>query len=184
MQLKNFRYIETQFTFMTSAKNVRVPEKYSVLYERTSWQPMNEKDLERLYDEIRGGIFHTDRIYLDPYFTHELAARRYVFWAQDLVSQGHIPYKVTFEGEDVGFFIYKPIEKNLYRGALSGVYREFLDTGLGVLISYAGSMMLLKEKNANSIGSCSSNNLPIIRIHLEFGASIKSLDYIFIKHTN
>ena len=30
MQLKNFRYIETQFTFMTSAKNIRITEKYSV----------------------------------------------------------------------------------------------------------------------------------------------------------
>ncbi len=183
MQMNNFRYIETQFTFMTSAKNVRIPEKYSVLYEQTSWQLMNEKDLERLYDEIRGGIFHTDRIYLDPYFTHELAAQRYLFWIQDLVSQGHLPYKVTFEGEDVGFFINKPIEKNLYRGVLNGAYRKILDSGMGVLTAYATSMFL-KEKNLNVTGASSSNNISMVRISLEFGSTIKSLDYIFIKHTH
>ncbi len=181
MQMKNFLYIESQFTFNTNAKNIVFPDKYSVLYEKTSWQLMNEKDLSRLYDEIRSGIFHTDRVYLDPYFTHELAAQRYIFWTKDLVEQGFTPYKVNFDGDDVGFFVQKPIEKNLYRGVLSGVYHDFLDTGMGLLVSYAGCM-LNKEKNINCIGACSSNNLKMLRVSLEFGSHIKKMEYVFIKH--
>ena len=103
MQSKNFQCIESAITTMTDLQNFNISDRYARFKKQISYQPMNEKDLSRLYEEIQSGIFKTDRIYLDPYFTHESAAQRYVFWVQDLVEQENIPYKVKFRNEDIGF---------------------------------------------------------------------------------
>ena len=37
--------------------------------------------------ELRSGLFDTDRVYLDPYFTKEQASNRYVNWIKDEMSR-------------------------------------------------------------------------------------------------
>ena len=51
---------------------------YIVEYSR-----MDQADMEFMYENIRNGVFKTDRVSLDPHFTPEQAANRYVCWIED-----------------------------------------------------------------------------------------------------
>lgn len=183
LQLQNLgcTFIETAITLSYDLKKFRVDEKYKMFCENCSWELMNDQDLIQLYDEIKSGIFETDRIYLDPYFSAEQAANRYIFWIQDLVKQNLIPHKVIFDGETVGFFVNKP-EGKKYKGLLAGVYHKYLKSGLGFLVQYAG---LTYEKSQNAtyhFGNVSSNNLSVLKVCIELGGTIKDMQYILIKH--
>lgn len=174
-------FIETAITLSYDLKEFCVSEKYKMFCDECSWELMNDQDLVKLYDEIKLGIFSTDRIYLDPYFSAEQAANRYIFWIQDLVSQNLIPHKVIFDGETVGFFCNKP-EGKKYKGVLASVYKNFKGTGMGFLIHYAALAYEQSRGFEYHIGNISSNNLPVLKINVELGSKINDMQYILIKH--
>lgn len=182
LQGKGCLFIETAITLQNDLKNIFVDGKYKPLCNKCSWALMSDKDLTRLYDEIKAGIFQTDRIYLDPYFSKEVAANRYVFWTQDLVAQNCLPHKIIFGDKVIGFFLDKAQDDGSTKGLLAGIYHEFLKTGLGFLVQYAG---FARAKSINApyrTLNVSSNNLPVIKINLELGAKINKLEYVLIKH--
>lgn len=104
IQSQGFRFIEASLTFSWNLCNWTLDEKFQPLCDQCTYAPMNDADIEIMLSEIKSGIFKTDRVYLDPYFTHEQAAQRYVNWAKDLIERGATPYKVMYQGENVGFF--------------------------------------------------------------------------------
>lgn len=107
IQSRGFRFIEAAMTFSCDLRNWTLDEKFKPFCDQCTYAPMNDADIEIMFTEIKKGIFKTDRVYLDPYFTHEQAAQRYVNWAKDLIERGVTPYKVMYQGEPVGFFITK-----------------------------------------------------------------------------
>ena len=44
---------------------------------------MDEKEWSIMQEQIKGGMFQTDRIILDSYFTPEQAANRYILWMDE-----------------------------------------------------------------------------------------------------
>ena len=112
IQSRGFKFIEAAMTFSWNLHGWTLNDEFKPFCEQCTYAPMNDDDIAEMFSEIKRGIFKTDRVYLDPYFTHEQAAQRYVNWAQDLIDRGVVPYKVMYMGETVGFFIteYPPPE--------------------------------------------------------------------------
>ena len=152
------------------------------LADSISWEKMNEDDIEILFKEIRGNIFKTDRIILDPYFTMEQAANRYVYWTKDLIAQGCSPHKIMYNGEVVGFVLNKEIKPGIYDGLLAGTYAAYEGTGMGVCIQYAGIKNALESNATKYIGHVSANNPPVLKSLEAIGFDIKLIEYILIKH--
>ena len=43
---------------------------------------------EEMKIEISNGLFDSDRIYIDPFFSKEKAAQRYINWTEDELKRG------------------------------------------------------------------------------------------------
>ena len=181
-QSEGFQFIEAAITLENDLKKIVVPKRLQLLAKSISWEIMNEADLDNLYSEIRGNIFKTDRIILDPYFTKEQAANRYVNWTKDLVSQGNVPYKIMYNNDVVGFVLNKEIKQGVYDGLLAGTYAAFEGTGMGVCIQYAGIKSAMEKDATKYIGHVSANNPAVLKSLEAIGFEIKLIEYIFIKH--
>ena len=135
---------------------------------------MNDDDVQVMLAEIRKGIFKTDRIYLDPYFTHEQAAQRYVNWATDMLKRGHSAYKVMYRGETIGFF----------NGALGGVYSKFTGTGMGLFVQYSTLDAARHGGQIKAEAVVSSNNPEVINLRIKLGCLIGKMNSVFVKHND
>lgn len=174
VQSQGAKYIESLITFQCDLRMWKLPESLKDICALSSYAPMNNADIEIMFDEIRKGIFKTDRIYLDTYFTHEQAAQRYINWSQDMISKGHIPCKVMYRGETIGFF----------NDALSGVYSKFLGTGMGLFVQYACIDVVRYVGQTKAYAVVSSNNPSVINLNIKLGRQIKSINYIFVIHND
>lgn len=182
IQNQGYQFIEAAITLTHNLKNIIIPKRLLRICENCSWQIMNEIELEQLSEEINKNIFKTDRIYIDPQFSKKLAAQRYDFWVKDLIQAGHLPYKVIYQGDIIGFFLNKQIDDRVYDGLLAATYDAYEGTGMGYCIQYAGLMSAVERGAKKYIGHISGNNPAVSRVLLSIGFSIKEIDYIFIKH--
>lgn len=186
-QSKGYSFIEVSIKLEYNYKKLKyqlpqLSKGVQKLCERCTYAPMDNEDLQQMKSEINKNIFHTDRIYIDPYFTFNQAAKRYNLWIDDLMSKGNIPYKYIFDGNSVGFFINQKITPRLYNSILGGVYTDYLGTGMGLPTMYASFMYFINNNIDRAITHVSSNNPEILKLHTTFGAVIKELSYVFIKH--
>ena len=181
-QNKGYSFIEAAITLELNINKMNIPRRLLRICEKCSWEVMDETGLGQLSGEIRKNIFQTDRVYFDPAFTKEQAARRYDLWVGDLVQEGHIPYKVMLNHEVAGFFLNKSISGTVFDGLLAATYDGYEGSGMGYCIQYA-AIMSAKERGAEKyMGHVSGNNPAILKVLLSIGFSIKKLEYIFIRH--
>ena len=174
VQSQGAKYIESLITFQCNLRTWKLPESLKDICALSSYAPMNDSDIEIMFDEIRKGIFKTDRVYLDPYFTHEQAAQRYINWSKDMLKQGHTPYKIIYQGVPVGFHLH----------SLAGVYSEFTGIGMGLFVQYSCIDVLQKSGQIKENAVVSSNNPEVVNIRIKLGCQIKSTKYIFVMHND
>lgn len=187
-QGKGYFFIETAIELEFNFKklgydSLDVPKGLQKICDRCSWGPMDARDLEQLHMEVHKNIFTTDRVFVDPAFTKKQAAQRYDFWIQDLVQQGSIPFRVALDGETFGFFVDKEIAPAVYHSVLGGVYTEHKGPGLGYVLYYADFMSRVERRMERSVTSVSGSNPASLRLQVGFGAEIKELTYVLVKHT-
>ncbi|MBR1741595.1 MAG: hypothetical protein IJ733_06940 [Lachnospiraceae bacterium] len=157
-QKSGYSFMEAAILLENRLSERTFPKKMGKILEKITWEQMNSEDLKLLYNEIRKGIFKTDRIVLDPFFSKDQAAHRYECWTKDLVKGGDIPYKVAYQGKVVGFFLNKEVKQGVFDGLLAGTYSEYEGSGMGVCIQFAG-LEYAREKNGKKyIGHVSANN--------------------------
>ena len=174
IQSRGFRFIEVSMNMYCDLRDWTLKDEFKPICEQCTYAPMNDDDIQTMFTEIKRGIFKTDRVYLDPYFTHEQAAQRYVNWAQDMIRRGVIPHKVMYQGETVGFFC----------GDLSGVYSSFENSGFGFLIQCAGIKKASDDGKKFSTAKYSSNNPSVLNVIIALGYRIKTMEYVFIRHND
>jgi len=178
----NFNFIESSINVTHNLHNIY----YDVIKKRMNDSIKSEKmtahDTEHLNAELKSGIFITDRIYLDTTFTKDMAAQRYIYWIQDECNRGANLYKLVYKGNAVGFFIFKEIGNGGCYPFLSGLYTSFKLPGLGNILLHK----IIEEargRNLKYISSyISTNNIPVIKIHIAEGFSIANINYVYIKH--
>jgi hypothetical protein len=144
---------------------------------------MDAGDLEELNRQFKLNIFYTDRVYVDPHFTREQAAQRYIGWANDLVVGGAKAYKCMLKDKPVGFFISK-FDGEENDVVFVGVYSEYAQSGLGLGVIVASLREGKETGAAFSRGSVSSNNMPSMTSHLAIGYRITGAACNYVKHNN
>lgn len=181
MQNLGFSFMECSICFKHALDRIG-NEQTKRLSARVNHSLAVGEEVDYILQRVSEGLFDTDRIYLDPYFTHAQAAQRYVFWLKDEISRGAELYNVSFDGEKVGFFAHKESSPGVSYPFLIGLYPEFRGHHLG------GSLIvesLLESKNQGCTSSAtivSSNNVPVIKCHEAVGSGIANIYYVFIKH--
>ena len=172
VQKQGCKFIEVAMVFEADLRTWTLPEYLKPICEKCSYAPMNQEEIDFMLSEIANGVFKTDRVYLDSYFTHKQAAQRYINWAQDSLKQGDIAYKSMYQGETIGFAV----------GALGGVYSQFEGTGMGLCSQYVAIKRDIDKGEKFSRGNYSSNNTEMLRILSALNKNVVSMSYVFVKH--
>lgn len=177
-----FAFIEGSINFELPLKQALLMPLQQRLNTAVTYAEMQANDLNELYTEIKGGLFGTDRILLDPFFTPEMAAIRYVNWITDELNRDTQVYKILYKKDTIGFFTFKESAKGVYYPFLAGLYKSYASSGLGFTTLRKPIDEALK-RGGNLISTfASTNNLPVVRAHTQQGFSIKQIHYVFVKH--
>ncbi len=155
-------------------------KQYENIFEELTVQKVeSEEDVRYIQDEIRKGIFTTDRIAIDPYFGIEIANRRYANWVGDEVKQDGVLCYLVSNGMKIGF----SLSKMDGTGLLGGVFVDSQKEGVGGDFELAGLRTAVLYTDINKFyTSVSSNNLRILRLCEMFGYRVRSLSDIFVRH--
>lgn len=175
-------YMESMFKLSHKMKMPAVSPAVKRIVDRITYLPMTEDDIEGLYAEIEKGIYKTDRIALDPYFSPEIANRRYINWIKDELARGNGVIKGVYEGEIFAFGAYKKQDNNVLFSFLGGMYTDYLNCGLAVPATLKSIEYLLSQKPSKLITSVSSNNRNSLVCDIEGGYVIRDVNDIYIKH--
>lgn len=66
-----YTYVESSINVVHDLKEIRLNPLQQRVMDSISYSQMNNKDIDELFNEIKKGIFTTDRIYIDPYFNSD-----------------------------------------------------------------------------------------------------------------
>ena len=182
-QEKEFRVIEMNYHLVRNLKGYTLPKLYDRFSSDLTFIQADSDNADKVIQEIKKGqLFVTDRIALDPVFTQAQAGQRYAFWSQDIVKNGGQICIVQFKGKSVGFGINFSHDGITYNAALGGLFPEYENKGLGFLSIHSNMVSILNQGGSKVETTVSSNNLPILRLHLIFGFDIDQSAYVLIKH--
>ena len=163
-------------------KNIELSGIRKRLNDSIVYEEMDQTDIARLYVELKRGVFITDRIYLDTAFTKEQASQRYVYWLEDERGRGGQLYKVVYKEQTIGFFIFKETTNGGCYPFLSGLYESAATPGMGNILLHK----IIEEASRRGLKFISSyistNNLPVVKVHISEGFTITDISYVYIKH--
>jgi|SRR5690554_374242 len=179
---KNFNYIEGSCNFVLNLSEAKLSPFQERLNKTIYYSPMNSDETVILFEEIRKGLFKTDRIYLDDFFTKEKASERYVKWIEDELSRTTEIFKITLKEETIGFFSFKQTDEITYYPFLAGLYEKYAQSGLGFVTLRKPIEEAIKRGGKKISTYASTNNLPVIKAHIQQGFNINEILYVFVKH--
>lgn len=152
------------------------------LSENIDFIEMEPEDINYLFSQIKKGMFNTDRIYLDPFFTREKAAKRYIGWLNDELLKGSHLYKITFNAQEIGFSGIRNENKGEYKQFLTGLYENARGHQMGFSIIYQ-PIKKIKQLNGKLFTTdVSTNNVPSLKVHIQCGCIPSKIQYIYTKH--
>ena len=182
-----FMTVETQMNISKSYKSFDFDDRlvrqvYPHLFERVI---ETKEELMNIVSRITSDMFTTDRIYLDPYFPKDSSRNRYVNWMLSEFEKGtSIITEFSYDGQNVGFTMYRETESGIRYGILGGVYEEFQSMGLGVATASIGLITAHKKNKPfkKIYTAISSNNIPMMQIYNYLNYKIESMTYVYVKH--
>ncbi len=177
-----YSYVETSINFVLNVKDAILNPLQTRLNKVISCSEMNEADIEILYQEISKGLFDTDRIALDNKFTKQQAANRYKNWIADESRKGTKLFNIQYKEDTIGFFTFKNMGGETYYPFLGGIYQKYNTSGLGFSVVRKPIEEVIRQKGKKISTYVSSNNLTIIKSHIQQGYIFNDNKYVFIKH--
>ena len=184
-QKDGYYFVETDFELLGDMHRIEMPDYYKRFEKHIRMEKASDKLLERILHEIfTGAIFETDRIALDPHFSKKIAGKRYYNWTLDMLKENAYMGVMYYKDTPVAFNLSKLAKGKMdtYDGILGGLLPEAAEKGLGFLVVYGEKEICKLNNGKYCIGRVSSNNMPILRLHLQFGYEIKSMTYVLVKH--
>ena len=178
-----YKFIETLFAVERSVKKSSIDSRLVKRASVLSSSKATDEELTFVFDQINRGIFSTDRISLDENFGPKVGARRYCNWIDSEIKQGGEVYLVRLStGMPLGFYTLRVTDNGLAHSVLSGAFDAEKTPGFGLILL---SMILTKAEEMGAkkiISAISSNNLPVVRTHVQLGFEVKEVHYVFIRH--
>ena len=180
VQQKGFLYIEDMLHMEHDLHEVLRSRMHQRLYDVTTYRKMTDEDVEQLKQEIRMGMFSTDRISNDPLFDSDKVSNRYINWLDDLIKQSAVPYLILYKDDPAGFIILKTNDGKIYNSVLGGGYSKYRNTGLGIVQK---EQEIVKELGGKRVETqVSSNNSGQLRALELNGYATKGINHVFVKH--
>ena len=181
-----FAMIETQLNISKKYKDFNFDDRLvKLLYNHVSDCIVTaEDDLNRILMKMTPDMFSTDRIYLDPHFSHDCSCRRYANWMKSEFRENRAIIKIImYDGIEIGFGMSRG-KGGISYGLLGGIYEGVQAEGYGFLTACAGFITAHKSNNPfiKTYTSISSNNLPMLQIYNYLNFKIDSMMYVFVKH--
>ncbi len=182
-QKNGFSFLETAIDMELDARKMTVPKMYSRFAPHLSYKIADEAEIQQVINLIKSGeMFTTDKIARDPYFGAQNSGYRYALWLEDVIRDGAKILLINYKDITIGFNTALLNEDGAVRALLGGRFPQYDDTGLGFAPLLMILQWMLDVGGKRMITSMSSNNLPIVRMHEEFGFHIKGMTYILVKH--
>jgi len=179
---QGFIFVEGSVNFQLNVKDAILSPLQQRLNAAITYSEMEENDLAQLYTEIENGLFKTDRILFDSYFTEKQAATRYINWIKDELTRTTQAYKIVYKEDAIGFFTFKEVSENTYYPFLAGLYEKYTNSGLG-FTTLRKPIEEVIRRNGKSISTFASTNNPLtLRSATQQGYNISNINYVFIKH--
>ena len=152
-----------------------------VLGSGISYRRASPEDMELICSNIKDEMFITDRICIDPFFTKEIAGRRYINWIKDELEKKAVILTMLCNDIEAGFSCLS-VKEDGYQEFLYGIFKSHQGKGLARnIIDCAGHYA--SSKGARSLDtSVSANNIKSLKAHISYGFRIDALRYVFVKH--
>ena len=182
LQSLGYTYVESSLNLVHDLKEIRLNPLQQRLMNSMSYCKMSASDVDELFSEIKKGIFTTDRVYIDPYFSHEQAANRYVNWISDELDRGSEVFKISYKGDSAGFFTFKDMGDGVCYPFLAGMYEKYLSSGLGLCTIEKPLREAIKRGYKKYSTFISSNNIGTFHAHICLNFVLKDLIGVYIKH--
>jgi ribosomal protein S18 acetylase RimI-like enzyme len=177
----NFAYVESSIS-VEHMLSINEPEGlFARMISASEYVKLGIEEIDRVTSEIRSDMFKTDRVYLDPEFTHEQAANRYVNWMMDEISRGASVHELRVKKAGVGFFLFRD-DAGIGYSALAGLYPSSKSPGFGNVLLHQ-VLVEARNRQLNRLDShVSSNNLAVVKNHIEQGFRITDMHYVYVRH--
>ena len=160
-----------------------LPKKIQKINNLISYHLVDSSRIDSLCNEIRKGVFSTDRIALDNNFGKDISNKRYCNWINDEYrNNNNNIFEIRFGEKKIGFFGIKEKSNLTYEIFLGGIYLEMQNFGLGFSIITKSIEEIITRNGKQLITHVSSNNIPIIRLYTQLGFSPVEIKNVFIKH--
>lgn len=179
---QGFTFVECIINLKLDIKNCGLSKIEERICNTITYTEVSGEKLNTVYEEINKGLFSTDRVAVDPFFTPSQASNRYVNWIKDEVSKGANVYEIILKDKAIGFFTFKTIGDNNYFPFLAGLYQDYQKSGLGFVVIRKSIEEVIKRGGGIFNSFVSTNNPSILNIHLKQGFIIKQMSYIYVKH--
>lgn len=184
LQDLGFKFAETNFELSCNLKKVQLPLVFKKYYEHITESISAPAEIEQIYDCIKSGVFDTDKIALDPKFGLKKSGNRFYMWCKDEIEKKtSTPYTIYLDKKPLGFYILKKVTDKTYNSLFAGLFDKSSAVGFGFSVLYNPLIEAKRQGATNMTTSVSSNNTASLKMHLALGYEIKSLNYVFIKHT-
>lgn len=177
-----FDFVESSIHVTHDLKNIELNGIQKRLIDSVNYSPMNSDDIEELFVEIRNGMFESDRISLDPYFSADQTAKRYIGWIKDELERDTELFKLAYKDNTFGFFTFKSIGEGIYYPFLAGIYKQYRKSGLGISIAYKPLCEAVRRKGKMVSTQISTNNGNTVKIHSIMGFEFREIHYVYIRH--
>lgn len=178
-----YTYVETVFHVEIRRRDYHMPDVVArfdrglQVVERTDEE--NRARIDRL---VRGGIFLSDRVSIDPAFSVALGGRRYANWLNSMVEGGGRLYEVLQGEKPVGFFVICRKDEDTVDPVLMGMYDQLNDRGMGALLHKKTLDTCFTHPCRRLTSTIVSNNAKVLRVYVNAGATITDTLYTYVKH--
>ncbi|MEG2522330.1 MAG: hypothetical protein RSA90_00160 [Lachnospiraceae bacterium] len=175
-----FHFVEGMMKLSNMLMDISRTSVQQRMYDAVSIQNMNHEDIDYLFNEIKAGMFDSDRISIDPYFGKRQAAERYAGWIEDEIERNTEFIKYVYKDETIGFFTLRESTQGVYVSVLGGIYKRFRKSGIGTVVKVPEAVKVRGGKQLEVY--VSTNNIIQIKTLLINGYVPKSVHYVYVKH--
>lgn len=178
-----YSFVEMVFHVMIRRNEYSMPATIA-RFDRglTVVERKEESERQLVYDRIRAGVFHSDRVSIDPAFGVEKGGNRYANWLKGMLERGGFLYEVLSGEKPIGFFVICRKDETTVDPVLMGMYDEANDRGMGALLHKKTLDTCFTHECKKLTSTIVSNNAKVLHVYVNAGATITDTLYTYVKH--
>lgn len=180
-----YTYVETVFHVSIKREDYAMPATIARFDRGLAVAQRTEAaDFERIFGLIRQGVFTSDRVSIDPFFTRAQSGNRYANWVSSMLTRGGKLYEVLHGDRPMGFFIITRVDEHTVDPVLMGLYDEARDRGMGALLHKKTLDTCFTWDCDQLTSTIVSNNWRVLRVYVNAGATLADTLYTYVKHVS